>query len=114
MFIYHFNLIHYQQRPSFLQIMHPSYRFIFVLLSMILCFQFAMTYPSSYAPRQRGFLLCHLSAVACKRDLTSEEDMTESSSTISLADYLQTCISSQKSLRYCLQQPLYHEIRQIN
>lgn len=57
-----------------------------------------------------------MSAVACKRSL-SNTDEVKSSLQMDMDDYLQACIATHKSLRFCLAQQFYDEIQhkeQIN
>ncbi|CAF1255909.1 unnamed protein product [Adineta steineri] len=65
-----------------------------------------MAYPTSYAPIHRGFLLCHMSPVSCKRSISDMEEIKEPSMA-TIGDYLQACVSSGNSMQYCLDQRLY-------
>lgn len=69
---------------------------------VIYLFLFTQAYPSSFAQRQRGYLLCQLSAVSCKRSLPNAENSSE----LNADEYLQMCLALNKPLRHCLGQAL--------
>ncbi|CAF0991106.1 unnamed protein product [Adineta ricciae] len=88
--------------------MNSSYQRLFIVSVMVLCLTFTTAHPPSRLPGHRGFLLCHISPVACKRDLSNENEVKEIPSMITIADYLQICISTGKSFDNCLQHPFNH------
>ncbi len=55
----------------------------------------------SYNQAQRGYLLCQLSAVSCKRSLPVMNDI-ENSSEIDFDDYILMCIALRKPFHVCL------------
>lgn len=70
-------------------------------------------YPSSYNQAQRGYLLCQLSAVSCKRSLFDTYE-TEDLSEKNIDHAFQMCIILEKPIHYCVDQILQKRTRSIH
>jgi hypothetical protein len=71
-----------------------------------LIFFLIQTHPSSSLQEQRGFIRCLLSPVACKRSLSTTDEM-ENSPKVDIVRYLQICLALNQPVRHCLDQPLH-------
>ncbi|CAF0861371.1 unnamed protein product [Adineta ricciae] len=84
--------------------MNTTCRYITIVLIALICIQSATvttsSYPS-YVNQARAFLRCHMSAIACKRSLSIFKEDPDPEMIKNKND-LETCLSEDKPLWYCL------------